>query len=49
MFWIILTSTFLIEDNVSINKFVPRFARGTTLNQSRLVAIPWLTCKEMTD
>ena len=29
MFWIILTSTFLIEDNVSINTFIPRFARGT--------------------
>jgi len=29
MFWIILTSTFLIEDNVSINTFVPRFARDT--------------------
>lgn len=29
MFWIILTSTLLIEDNVSINTFVPRFARGT--------------------
>ncbi len=28
MFWIILTSTF-VEDNVSINTFVPRFARGT--------------------
>lgn len=29
MFRIILTSTFLIEDNVSINTFIPRFARGT--------------------
>lgn len=29
MFRIILTSTFLIEDNVSINTFIPSFARGT--------------------
>jgi len=27
MFWIILTSTFLIDHQVNINTFVPRFAR----------------------
>ena len=27
MFWIILTSTFLIDQQVNINTFVPRFAR----------------------
>ena len=28
MFWIILTSTFLIDHQININMFVPRFARG---------------------